>query len=145
MPMLGAYSMSKHALEAMTDIFRLELAQWGIHVAAVEPGAVATPMTDSMATLMAQSRAALPDDKQRLYDAMLDSMTKALDTQSSQSVSTDSVADAIVHALTHPKPKTRYPIGISTAGLITMRNLAPDAVGDAILIRALSLNQSNTS
>ena len=44
LPLLGAYAMSKFALEAMTDSLRVELAPWGIHVAVVEPGTIRTPI-----------------------------------------------------------------------------------------------------
>ena len=145
MPMLGAYSMSKHALEAMTDVLRLELAQWGIHVAAIEPGAVDTPMTNQMETLLKDHDASLTPDMQTKYRSLTDSMIAALETQGKQAVSAERVAGAILHALTSEKPKTRYPIGIPTVGLITMRNLAPDVVGDAILTRALRLNVHNKS
>jgi NAD(P)-dependent dehydrogenase (short-subunit alcohol dehydrogenase family) len=142
MPMLGAYSMSKHALEAMTDVLRLELTQWGIHVAAIEPGAVATPMTASMQSLMQQSYQAMSGEMQELYGEMVEGMIQALQKQSKAAVSAEPVADAIIHALTSPKPKTRYPIGTSTVGLITMRKLAPDSIGDAILKRALNLKHT---
>ena len=45
-PMMGPYSASKHALEALTDALRLELYPWGIEVSIIEPGAVATPIWD---------------------------------------------------------------------------------------------------
>ena len=41
--MLGAYHASKFALEAVGDVFRQELAPWGIRVSIVEPGSIATP------------------------------------------------------------------------------------------------------
>ena len=44
LPFLGAYAMSKFALEAFADSLRVELAPWGMHVAIVEPGTIATPM-----------------------------------------------------------------------------------------------------
>ncbi len=34
----GPYSISKHALEAYSDTLRVELAQFGVKVIAVEPG-----------------------------------------------------------------------------------------------------------
>src|SRR2546429_6668900 len=43
-PFLGPYNASKYALEAVTDSLRLELRQFGVAVAAIEPGAVATPI-----------------------------------------------------------------------------------------------------
>ena len=44
LPFLGAYAMSKFALEAMADSLRLELAPFGMHVSIVEPGTIATAM-----------------------------------------------------------------------------------------------------
>jgi NAD(P)-dependent dehydrogenase (short-subunit alcohol dehydrogenase family) len=42
MPLLGAYNASKHAVAAVTDALRMELAPFGITVVLVEPGAVRT-------------------------------------------------------------------------------------------------------
>lgn len=42
-PFVGPYAASKFALEALTDALRLEVRPFGIEVAIVEPGAVATP------------------------------------------------------------------------------------------------------
>jgi len=41
-PFYGAYSASKHALEAMCDTLRVELLPWKIHVTMVEPGVTRT-------------------------------------------------------------------------------------------------------
>src|SRR5579862_2288927 len=41
-PLVGAYSMSKAAVAAMTTALRLELDLWGIDVSLIEPGAIAT-------------------------------------------------------------------------------------------------------
>jgi len=41
-PFSGPYCMSKFALEAFTDCLRQELADWGMHVASVQPGAIDT-------------------------------------------------------------------------------------------------------
>lgn len=43
-PIMGPYSMSKHALEAFTDSLRRELMMHGIDVVAVGPGAIKTPI-----------------------------------------------------------------------------------------------------
>ena len=43
LPFMGAYSAAKHALEALSDALRLELAPFGVDVIVVEPGAMRTP------------------------------------------------------------------------------------------------------
>ena len=44
LPFLGAYAVSKFALEAMADSLRVELAPCGMHVSIVEPGTIDTPI-----------------------------------------------------------------------------------------------------
>ena len=43
-PLGCAYPVSKHALTALTDHLRMEMAPFGIDVTALEPGGVTTPM-----------------------------------------------------------------------------------------------------
>src|SRR5262249_24877925 len=67
LPFLGAYAMSKFALEAMADALRIELAPWGIHVAVVQPATIATPMW----TKPQRGLDALPPETAELYGARL--------------------------------------------------------------------------
>lgn len=43
-PLLGPYAASKHALEAMSDVLRLELRRQGIAVSVIEPGYIESAM-----------------------------------------------------------------------------------------------------
>jgi NAD(P)-dependent dehydrogenase (short-subunit alcohol dehydrogenase family) len=140
MPILGAYSMTKHALEAMSDALRLELAPQKIHVAVIEPGAIQTPMTGSMGKLMERAQSALSADLHALYDPLYEAMSSALVTQEKHATAPETVAKAILHALSAKKPRSRYAIGGAVKGLILMRNLAPEEIGDRILQRALGLD-----
>ena len=49
-PFLGAYSPTKHAVEAMTDSLRRELMVYGIDAIAIGPGSVKTPIWDKAET-----------------------------------------------------------------------------------------------
>jgi NAD(P)-dependent dehydrogenase (short-subunit alcohol dehydrogenase family) len=44
LPMIGPYSASKFALEAMTDTLRREVGPQGVRVVSIEPGGIATPV-----------------------------------------------------------------------------------------------------
>src|SRR4029077_6964688 len=45
-PRLAAYAAWKFGLEGFSDSLRRELRPWGIHVAVIEPGTIATPIWD---------------------------------------------------------------------------------------------------
>ena len=69
LPLLGAYAMSKFALEAMTDALRVELEPWGIHVAIVEPGTIKTP-------IWTRERPDPPPEALSLYGARIDAFRR---------------------------------------------------------------------
>ncbi len=48
----GPYTMSKHAVEAYTDVLAIELAELGVEVAVVEPGNYKSKIMDSMVQRM---------------------------------------------------------------------------------------------
>ncbi|GAB5493349.1 MAG: oxidoreductase [Phototrophicaceae bacterium] len=139
MPMLGAYSMSKHALEAMSDVLRMELAQFGIHVAVVEPSAIDTPMTSKALHDLEALRQASSDDIQIQYEHFFDAMTKTLASQGQHATPPAKIANAIIHAITSNRPKARYAIGIDVMGLSTIRKILPESLFDRILLRALGI------
>jgi NAD(P)-dependent dehydrogenase (short-subunit alcohol dehydrogenase family) len=56
MPLLGAYNASKHAVAALTDALRMELAPFGISVVLVEPGAIRTGFAARALAGLAPSR-----------------------------------------------------------------------------------------
>ena len=53
-PFNGPYSISKHALESMTDVYRRELRRYGIKVMAIEPGPIKTKIWGKNLNSMAQ-------------------------------------------------------------------------------------------
>jgi NAD(P)-dependent dehydrogenase (short-subunit alcohol dehydrogenase family) len=78
-PFYGPYTMSKHALEAYASCLRQELAPFGVAVAIVQPGAVATAIGDKgQAGNVVRLRATPPP-----FEAM---------------------AAPVLHALLHPQP-----------------------------------------
>ena len=61
-PYYGPYNASKHALEAMTDNYRIELSQFGIGVNLIEPGGFPTTFMERLITPSDTSREAHYDE-----------------------------------------------------------------------------------
>ncbi|XWX02798.1 SDR family NAD(P)-dependent oxidoreductase [Aggregatilineales bacterium SYSU G02658] len=140
MPTLGAYSMSKHALEAMSDALRLELAGQGVRVSVVQMGAVRTPMTDAMADVLTQAESSHATAVRALYARLYTHMRASLTQQAASAIPPERVAAVIVRALESPQPRPRYRVDAAAAGLSLMRRLAPEQIGDIFLRRALRLS-----
>ena len=67
LPFLGPYAASKHALEAIADSLRVELAPWGISVSIVEPASVKTAIWTKGAAQADAMRAGISHDRNELY------------------------------------------------------------------------------
>ncbi len=110
-PINGAYSASKHAVEAFTDAWRMELGKWGIEVTCVQPGAVKTPIWQkSKDRALSELEQQGPEAKDR-YGDIIQGLVDYVGAAERKAVSARRVAEAVVHAMTAPKPKIRYLIG----------------------------------
>ena len=83
----SAYSMSKHAMEALTDSLAQELAPLGVQVSVIEPGSYASEAVSNLAKRTG---------------------VELRSTDLSAEKPPDEVADAVEKALFEPNPKRRY-------------------------------------
>lgn len=123
-PGIGAYAMSKFAVEAFNDVLRRELAPWKIFVSLVQPGSIETPIWDKT---MAATRPLLEslDDRQRsMYEPMIAPLAQGAAKPKQTPASL--VSDAIEHALVDRRPRTRYVVGSSARWITVLRRLLPD-------------------
>ncbi|MBK9949202.1 MAG: SDR family oxidoreductase [Nitrospira sp.] len=138
-PMMGAYSASKFALEAMTDALRLEVQQWGIQVSIIEPGAITTPIWTKSADDAAGREAAMGTELRRLYEPTVAAVRKVVEEAAKRAVPADVVAKAVEHALTAPVPKTRYLVGTDAKIRAFIGQILPDRIMDRLLTAVLKL------
>lgn len=108
LPFMGPYSASKFALEAIADTLRLELRAWGIHVAIVEPGTVATPIWEKSVSFAREWLERMPADARERYGAAAENMMKGALHMGQRGIPPQAVADAVAHALTAARPRARY-------------------------------------
>lgn len=139
MPLMGPYSASKFALEAITDALRLEVQQWGIHVSIIEPGAIATPIWNKSAMEAAERETAMGAELRMLYQPIVAAVRKVVGEASKRAISPDAVAKVVEEALTAPSPKPRYLVGIDAKLRSLMVKLLPDRISDRMLTWILKL------
>lgn len=108
-PMLGWYAATKHAVEAMADALRQEVAPFGIHVVKIQPGAVKTNFpTVALAKL---DNSFIPEDYKQLAS---DFKLVVEGTYTHNAESTDGTINAIVEAIEADEPETEYRTTISS-------------------------------
>jgi NAD(P)-dependent dehydrogenase (short-subunit alcohol dehydrogenase family) len=138
-PFLTPYSATKHAIEAFADGLRRELRPWGLQVVLIEPGSIQTPIWEKGAHEAARMRADLPARGEALYGAALDAYLRYAAGRAAGGVSPERVAEAVHHALTAARPRTRYRVGRDAKLMWWVSRLLPDRALDALLERSLRL------
>ena len=101
-PFVGPYNASKFALEGLSESLRRELMLLGIDVIVVAPGAVATPIWDKAEQVDVSRYANTP------YATQLNAVRDHMLANGRKGLKPERLGLAVWHALTTPKPKTRY-------------------------------------
>lgn len=136
---MGPYQSSKWALEALTAALRKELRPWGIHVSAVEPGAIATPMWRKGADAGEEVLDGLAPEGRRLYgDAIQKALQFALKI-GERGAPPERVARAVEHALTARRPRARYLVGVDARVQVAIDRVLPARAGDAVEARLMGI------
>ncbi len=133
-PLAGHYAGAKHALEAITDALRIEVASRGVQVSLVEPGGFKTNIWDDMERDIANRKA----DGSRFTTAYERSMNgqrmlEVLMGDPSQ------CAKVIATALTTRLPRPRYLVGLDARALFVADALTPTPIKDLMLRLGLGL------
>lgn len=132
-PMLGPYSASKFAVNAMADALHRELMPWGIHVAVVEPGRIATPIWDKSIRSAQELRSRLPQEAEQYYGVIMDKLAKRTASKTG-GTPVEEVSRVVAHALGAAKPKRRYLVGRDARIGALMAWLFPVHILDQLII-----------
>jgi NAD(P)-dependent dehydrogenase (short-subunit alcohol dehydrogenase family) len=136
-PFVGPYITSKFAIEAINDVLRLELMEWGIDVIAIEPGTIATPIWEKSSSQADAVLEKMTPEQRTLYGKRLEKMAKVLAQQNKRGAPPSKVADAVEHALTAKRPKTRYLVGDARL-LLGLKTVLRARLFDRLLYRMTS-------
>ncbi len=138
-PYLGPYAASKFAIEALSDSLRLELRNFGIRVAVVQPASTDTPIWKKSREAAAKGAEDAPSELMELYQTDLDKMRAAAEQYAKNALPVERVVCAVVHALCARRPKIRYPVGGQTRMASFVARFLPDRMRDRIMRRELRL------
>jgi NAD(P)-dependent dehydrogenase (short-subunit alcohol dehydrogenase family) len=102
----GLYAATKHALEAISESLAMEVLQFGIRVAIIEPGFFATPIIDKAIVAAADAAGDGPyaNVERRIAGIYMGGKAAAQDPQV--------VAEAIEEAIASERPRLRYLVGV---------------------------------
>ncbi len=127
-PIMGPYSMSKHALEAFTVSLRRELLMHGIDVVAVGPGAVKTPIWDKADDIDAEQY------KDTEYYNVLNGMREKYKELGESGLPPEAVGDLVKNILNGHEKKTRYAILRNKFMMWTLPRLLPKRMVDRSIV-----------
>jgi NAD(P)-dependent dehydrogenase (short-subunit alcohol dehydrogenase family) len=128
----GAYHGTKHAVEALSDTLRFEVAGFGVQVVVIEPGLIKTRFAETAAGSIAETQAdgpyaefntAVGRTTAGAYEGGLGRLGGGPET----------VARAIARAITARRPRTRYRVTPSAGLVLTQRRLVSDRMWDRIV------------
>jgi NAD(P)-dependent dehydrogenase (short-subunit alcohol dehydrogenase family) len=127
----GWYNATKHAVEALSDSLRMEVAPFGIAVSIIEPGAVRSRWAQ-IATDHLLSSADPHNGGTGAYRHQVRRAARNLLRAENPHLASDPdvVAKAITDAILSPTPRTRYRVGFGAKPVIAAHALLPDRVFD---------------
>jgi len=133
MPLVGAYSASKFALEAAADALRMELKPWKIRVIVVEPAQTDTDMWRTADAMVEDLEAGLSAEHRNLYAKHIAGFKKMIPVSQRIAVPTAKVSAVVEEALTAKRPRARYVVGLVPKAQVVLMSVMPAKMRDIAL------------
>ncbi|MBF7729044.1 SDR family NAD(P)-dependent oxidoreductase [Pseudomonas sp. N040] len=128
-PMAGSYAISKFAVEALSDSLRRELSIYGIQVAVIEPGPIRTPIWGKAE---GDQRFAQGD-----FAPAMQALSSLAAKMATQGAPVASVSSAVLHAISRPRARPRYPLN----PMWWLNRLLPTRLFDRLLCARFGLRR----
>jgi NAD(P)-dependent dehydrogenase (short-subunit alcohol dehydrogenase family) len=139
MPLMGPYSSSKFALEALSDALRLELTPFGIHVVLIEPGYIPTNMQN--ASLELSSAYAARAEKSPYVAVYRGFRHSWKETTQAARTTPEDCARVVLRALLDPRPRARYTVTRRARYGVLAKRFLSDRMLDKSILRSMGLDR----
>ncbi|MCA9664893.1 MAG: SDR family oxidoreductase [Myxococcales bacterium] len=126
-PLMGAYTATKFALEALSDSLRLELRPFGVRVVLIEPGVIRTEFADTAIN----STSTLGQGS--VYQPALERLEQLNAQMHRTAVSTRTVTRAIQAAIERRRPRARYVAPVFAGLGVGLLRRLPTALTDWLM------------
>lgn len=124
----GFYHATKWAVEAISEALRFEVRPWGVDVAVIEPGSIATSYEETSTAMFAGG-----DDASDYAQFKRDRLERVQAAYAGKVAGPDEVAKVIEHAATAAKPRTRYVVTTQARMVMSLRRVLPDRAWDRFI------------
>jgi short-subunit dehydrogenase len=136
-PTYGAYSSSKHAVEALSNALRLELYPFNIDVILIEPGYI---MTNFQQTAKDLAESYIEGSKASPYAKIYEgAITGATSSRRESKTTPEDCARVILNAIESGHPKARYTVTPLAKWAAFGRRVLPDTLMDSFLRRKFGI------
>ena len=138
-PFLGPYSASKGAIRQLAASLRRELRMFGIWVALVEPGAMATEIWRKGGERAEDITGKLSPRGHELYGGKLDALQQVVVKENDHAEPPDNVALAVEHALSARRPRPTYLVGRDARVANALQTVLPARAMDLFVARYIGI------
>jgi len=139
-PTQGAYSASKHAIEAVANAMRSELYPFGIETILIEPGYIVTNIQQTAMELARPYQEEIRDGPYAKIYATYWSSAKS--TRAQSKTTPEDCARIMLEAIEAPRPKARY--GVTPLATLVKwgKRLLSDRAADRLIRRRYGIRRS---
>ena len=129
-PINGSYSIAKHAMESIGEVYRRELTMYGIDVISIQPGPIQSRIWEKNIGSMAE----FADSD---YASMIERVDGIMEKARGQALPATVIAKLVERIIKSPRPRTAYIVHSSTWPVYIVSHWLPARWVDRLIQRQL--------
>ena len=138
LPLIGAYSATKFALEAISDALRIEVWNKNIKIITINPGVIETDIYDVLKTRIDDLINNNNSNNNNGHSRFIEAYNKYFIKTNYNGLKSSVVADVICNSISSPNPKQKYIIGSTKEKIaIKLRPFIPDKLLSSLIAKQI--------
>lgn len=140
LPLIGAYSATKFALEAVSDALRIEVWNKNIKIITINPGVIETDIYNVLKTRIDDliNNNNNSSNNNNGYSRFIEAYNKYFIKTNYNGLKSSVVADVICNSISSPNPKQKYIIGSTKEKIaIKLRPFIPDKLLSSLIAKQI--------